>query len=47
MNLPIIMEFLGQRNDIDIKTFDFNSLIDTGRNALGRCELNTPDDELL
>lgn len=46
MNLPVIMEFLGQRmNDIDINTFDFNSLLDTGRSALNKCELIISDDD--
>ena len=46
MNLPVIMEFLGQRlNEIDLNTFDFNSLLDTGRSALNRCELIISDDE--
>lgn len=49
MNLPVIMEFLGQRlNEIDLDTFDFNGLLDTGRCALNRCELivsNDDDDE--
>lgn len=46
MNLPIIMEFLGQRLiEIDINTFDFNNLLDTGRSALNRCELIVSDDD--
>ena len=49
MNLPVIMEFLGNRLDeIDLSTFDFDSLLDTGRSALNRCELivsNDDDDE--
>ena len=46
MNLPVIMEFLGQRmNDIDINTFDFSSLLDTGRSALNKCELIISDDD--
>lgn len=46
MNLPVIMEFLGQRmNDIDINTFDFNSLLDTGRSSLNKCELIISDDD--
>ncbi len=46
MNLPIIMEFLGDRlNNIDIKTYDFESLLDTGRSALNRCELIVSNDE--
>lgn len=46
MNLPVIMEFLGQRmNDIDINTFDFSSLLDTGRSALNKCELVISDDD--
>ena len=46
MNLPVIMEFLGQRmNDIDIYTFDFSSLLDTGRSALNKCELIISDDD--
>lgn len=50
MNLPIIMEFLGKRfNEIDINTFDFDSLVETGRSALNKCELrisNNDDEEL-
>ena len=46
MNLPIIMEFLGHRlNEIDLNTFDFNSLLDTGRSALKKCELIITDDD--
>lgn len=46
MNLPVIMEFLGQRmNDIDINTFDFSSLLDTGRSALNKCELIISEDD--
>ena len=46
MNLPVIMEFLGQRlNEIDLNTFDFNNLFDTGRCALNRCELIVSDDD--
>lgn len=46
MNLPIIMEFLGHRlNEIDLNTFDFNSLLDTGRSALNKCELIISDDD--
>ena len=46
MNLPVIMEFLGQRlNEIDLNTFDFNNLLDTGRCALNRCELIVSDDD--
>lgn len=46
MNLPVIMEFLGQRmNDIDINTFDFNSLLDTGRSSLNKCELIISDND--
>ena len=46
MNLPVIMEFLGQRlNEIDLDTFDFNSLLDIGRSALDRCELTVSDDD--
>ena len=46
MNLPVIMEFLGQRlNKIDLNTFDFNGLLDTGRSALNRCELIVSDDD--
>lgn len=46
MNLPVIMEFLGQRmNDIDINTFDFSSLLDTGRSSLNKCELIISDDD--
>lgn len=46
MNLPVIMEFLGQRlNEIDLNTFDFNGLLDTGRSALNKCELIISDDD--
>lgn len=46
MNLPVIMEFLGHRlNEIDLNTFDFNSLLDTGRSALNKCELIISDDD--
>ena len=46
MNLPVIMEFLGQRmNDIDINTFDFSSLLDIGRSSLNKCELIISDDD--
>ena len=46
MNLPVIMEFLGQRlNEIDLNTFDFNSLLDIGRCALNRCELIVSNDD--
>lgn len=46
MNLPVIMEFLGQRlNEIDLNTFDFNSLLDIGRSALNKCELIISDDD--
>lgn len=46
MNLPVIMEFLGHRLDeIDLNTFDFNSLLDTGRSALNKCELVISDDD--
>ena len=46
MNLPIIMEFLGRRfNEIDINTFDFNGLIDTGRSSLNKCELRISDND--
>ena len=46
MNLPVIMEFLGQRlNEIDLNTFDFNSLLDIGRSALNKCEIIISDDD--
>ena len=46
MNLPVIMEFLGHRLDeIDLNTFDFNSLLDTGRSSLNKCELIISDDD--
>ena len=46
MNLPVIMEFLGHRLDeIDLNTFDFNSLLDTGRSSLNKCELIITDDD--
>ena len=46
MNLPVIMEFLGHRLDeIDLNTFDFNSLLDTGRSSLNKCELTISDDD--
>ena len=46
MNLPVIMEFLGNRLDeIDLSTFDFNSLLDTGRSALNKCELIVSNDD--
>ena len=46
MNLPIIMEFLGHRLDeIDLNTFDFNSLLDTGRSSLNKCEIIVSDDD--
>lgn len=46
MNLPIIMEFLGHRlNEININTFDFNSLVDTGRSSLNKCELRISDND--
>ena len=46
MNLPVIMEFLGQRlNKIDLNTFDFNGLLDTGRRDLYRCVFIVSDDD--
>lgn len=46
MNLPVILEFLGHRlNEVDINAFDFNSLLDTGRSSLNKCEIIVSDDE--
>ena len=32
-------------DEIDLNTFDFNSLLDTGRSALNKCELIISDDD--
>ena len=45
MNLPIIMEFLGQRlSEENINNINFNNLLNIGKDALSRCELKVLED---